>query len=177
MLALIRAFFDIALHRRGPEELPASGLLFGAALAAYLAAAGVSLSQPMLAVLHPVLLLAMDTALTLGFIWALLKTFAHERRFRQTATAFFGTAALFNVLGTPIAIWYDALRAAEADIAMPAILLVLLLVWMIDVGGFILSRAIGRPYVLAIGIMLGYELLTYSVRVALFPPLNLPPTT
>jgi hypothetical protein len=175
VLALIRAFTDIALHRRGPGDLPASWFLFGLVLAVYWAIGFLSLQSPLLAVRHPFLYVAADTAVTLAFLWALLKAFALERRFLQTATAFFGTAVLFTLLGMPLA--FMPLGPASGALTGPTILLLIVIGWAIDVTAFVLSRAIDRPYVLAIGIVIGYELLTYSLRITLFPPLNLPPAS
>lgn len=37
MQALIRLFIEVALHRKGPQDMPASGIVFALVLAAYLA--------------------------------------------------------------------------------------------------------------------------------------------
>jgi fucose 4-O-acetylase-like acetyltransferase len=177
VLALLRAFLDIALHRRGPEDLPASGLLLGLALAAYVAIQLVYLQLPALQVAHPFALLAAETAFTLASVWALLKVFAVERRFRQAVTAYVGTAALFSTLALPLLQVVTSFDPQSMQFTATAILIWLVVFWAIDVSSFVLSRAIDRPYVVALGIVLGYELLTYSLRITFFPPLNPPPAS
>ena len=177
MLALIRAFLDIALHRRGPEDLPSARLLLGLVLAAYVAIAAVYLQLPALQVAHPFALLVAETAFMLAFVWALLKVFAVERRFRQTATAYVGTAALFSILALPLLHGVTSFDREGVPFAATTILFWGLVFWAIDVSSFVLSRAIDRPYVVALGIVLGYELLTYSLRITFFPLLNPPPAS
>jgi hypothetical protein len=45
----------------------------------------------------------------------------------------------------------------------------LLLVWWIDVAGFILSRAISRPYFVGVLFMIVYVLTSYRISTFLFP--------
>ncbi len=174
MLALIRAFTDIALHRRGPQDLPASWFLLGLVVAAYSAVTALALRSPLMAVEHPAGLLVADPLLTLAFLWAVLKAFARESRFLQTAAAVFGTMTLFSVLGMPLLYWAER---PNVDVTVPVILALVFTAWGIDVRSFVLARAIERPYVLAVAIVLGYELLTYSLRITFFPPLNFPPAS
>ena len=168
MLRLIFAFVEIALHRRGPDELPASQFLFGIVLVAYLAVAFTTLRLGA-AVTHPILLLIVDTAFSLTFIWSVLKAFKHERRFKQTASALLGTDTLLNLLSIPLLLWGKALESGGGDNSGLAILFALLAIWSIDISGFVLSRALDRAYFLGVAIMLGYVLLSISLRLTLFP--------
>jgi hypothetical protein len=181
VLSLVQAFFEITLHRRGPESLPASRFLFGLVLVAYAPLFWFSLRAGPVEIAHPVALLVATAALDLAFIWSLLRAFGHERRFMQTATAIFGTDALLNLYSIPPAAWLSAVapQAATAaasgtatatpQAAIPAVLLLLLTAWSIDISGFVIARAVGRPYVLGVAIMLGYALLTASFRATFFP--------
>ena len=168
MLRLVFAFVEIALHRRGPDELPASRFLFGIVLVAYLIVAFATLRLGAGAV-HPILLLIVDTAFSLTFIWSVLKAFDHERRFKQTACALLGTDTLLNVLSMPLIVWGKSLEASGGDNSGVAILFALLAIWSIDISGFVLSRALERAYFLGVAIMLGYVLLSISLRLTLFP--------
>ena len=169
MLRLIFAFVEIALHRRGPDELPASRFLFGIVLVVYLVVAFATLRLGA-GVAHPILLLVADTAFSLTFIWSVLKAFAHERRFKQTASAMLGTDTLLNMMSMPLLVWSKALEGAGSDSSTLSILFALLAVWSIDISGFVLARALDRAYFLGVAIMLGYVLLSISLRVSLFPP-------
>ena len=109
-----------------------------------------------------------------AFVWTVLKAFNHEKRFTQTATALLGTDTFFNVLSLPLS-WLDLpTDPLDPAITVPRVFLYILFFWSIDVSGFVLSRAIGRPYVVGVFIMVGYVLLSISLRVSLFPPAGNP---
>jgi hypothetical protein len=167
--SLVFAFVDIALHRRGPDQLPASTFLLTLVLAGYLFIVFFALALQSSAAAAAALLV-FETAIYLLFVWAVLKAFKRERRFLQTATAMLGVDTLFNALGLPLLAWENALTGAGAETTAPLVLSLLLFVWSIDVSGFILSRALERPYVLGVGIVLGYVMLSYSIRTAFLPP-------
>ena len=166
MLPLVLAFIDIALHRRGPEQLPASSFLLGLVLVVYLVVAFATLRLDPPPV-NLAMLLVVNATLYGGFVWAVLKTFKHERRFMQTAIALLGTDTLFNVMSLPL-VWLNG-QADATTMTLPEALRLLVLIWSIDVSGFVLSRAIGRPYVVGVGIMVGYVLLSISLQASLFP--------
>jgi hypothetical protein len=163
------AFVDIAFHRRGPEDLPASTFLLVLVVAVYVFVASLALhlAPP---VERAALLLALDTTVYCGFIWGVLKSFNRERRFRQTAVALFGADTLINLLSVPLLLWGGGLEAADATPPAAAIAVLLLLCWQIDIAGYVLSRAIERPYVVGVSIMIAYVLLSFSVRASLSPP-------
>jgi hypothetical protein len=99
------------------------------------------------------------------FVWAVLRLFDRERRFKQTATALLGADTLLNLLSLPLVLWNQSLEGATA----PALLFLLLAIWSIDIAGFVLSRTLERPYALGVAIMLGYVLLSISLRMSFFP--------
>lgn len=169
MLRLIFAFGEIALHRRGPEQLPASQFLLALVLAAYLVVALLT-SRLLGLVVYPALMVFVETTLELAFIWCVLRAFERQRRFTQTACAVLGTDALINVLGWPLIFWENALAAPATELTPPQILQFLLWVWSIDISSSILARSLERPYVLAVAIVIGYVLLSVSLRVSMFPP-------
>jgi hypothetical protein len=168
VLRLIYVFVDIALHRRGPDQLPSALFFFNLVLAV---AVVVELAVLVVAdaVRRPVVLALFDTVLDLAFLWAVLKSFGRERRFRQTAAAMLGTDTLLNVLSIPVALWNRSLGAPTDQLTMPALLFLLLFIWSIDISAFVLARAVERPYVLGVAVMLGYVMLTLSLRATLFP--------
>ena len=90
MLSLVRLYADIALLRRGPEELPASlFLLLGTVVANFLVNFIVStLLPPFPGPWH--LHLAVDILFTLAWYAVLMRLFARPERFLQTTTAVFG---------------------------------------------------------------------------------------
>jgi CDP-diglyceride synthetase len=169
VLRLILAFVDIALHRQSPANLPASRFFFTAVLVVYLAVALIT-TRYLDIVKYPELMTAFETVLGLAFIWSVLRLFERQTRFRQTACAVLGTDTLLNLLTVPLVIWHRSLGALETETTLPLVLYVLVAIWSVDISAFIMARAIERPYVLTVAIMLGYLLLSVSVRATLFPP-------
>ena len=172
-MRLILAFVDIMLHRRGPEDLPSSQFLVWLLLAV---ATGVSLGilfandgTPRAAAVTVLIQL-----LDVWFVWALLRTFNRQRRFRQTMCALLGTETILNLAGAPLAPLLAASAAAstEPQITVPLLLTALLGVWSIDIAAFVFSRAVERPYVLCVAIMLGYVLLIVSLQTTLLPAVS-----
>jgi hypothetical protein len=169
VLRLVFAFVEIALHRRGPEQLPASQFLFAVVLATYLVVALLT-SRLLGFAVAPAPMVFIETALQLAFIWCLLRAFERNRRFTQTACAVVGADTLINVLRWPLIFWDNALAAPATELTLPQIFQFLLWVWSIDISSSILARALDRPYVLAVAIVIGYVMLSVSLRVSLFPP-------
>jgi hypothetical protein len=173
VLRLILAFVDIMLHRRGPEDLPSSKFLVWLLLAA---SVGVELAVlfandgSMRAAAVSVLVAALDV----WFVWALLRTFNRQRRFLQTMSALLGTETILNLAGAPLVPLLSASAAAstEPQITLPLLLTALLGIWSIDIAEFVFARALERPYVLCVAIMLGYVLLIVSLQTTLLAPVT-----
>jgi hypothetical protein len=168
VLRLILAFVEIAFHRRSPEDLPASRMFFGAVLVVYLAV-GLVTTRYLQVVAYPELMVLFDTVFGLGFVWGVLRAFERQRRFRQAACAVLGTDTLLNLVTVPLVLWHGSLHAPGSETTIPQILFVLVAIWSVDISAFIMARALERPYVLTVAIMLGYLLLQVSVRAQLFP--------
>jgi hypothetical protein len=169
VLSLILPFVEIALHRRGPEHLPASRFLFGLVLVTYVAIAALrtrALNDPG----YPMLAVIIQLVLEVAFIWCLLRAFERQRRFVQSACAVLGTDALMYVLSLPLIFWHRALAAPPSELTPPLVLQFLLWVWSLDIATWIMSRALERPYVVALAIVIGYVLLSASLHFTLFPP-------
>ncbi|HUQ51532.1 MAG TPA: hypothetical protein VM692_04875, partial [Gammaproteobacteria bacterium] len=107
--------------------------------------------------------------LDIWFVWALLRTFNKQRRFLQTMTALLAAETLFTLAGAPLAPLVPVSTSNEQQLTLPLFLIFLLGVWSIDVAAFVFSRAIERPYLLCVAIMLGYVLLIFSLQASLLP--------
>jgi hypothetical protein len=174
VLRLILAFVDIMLHRRGPEDLPSSRFLLWAALALSVVADFLILwlaerSGRWLAVAALVL------GLNFWFVWALLRTFNKQSRFRQTMTALLGANVVLTVLQAPIVSLLMAAPPQDAEnpvMTLPRFIGALLLVWAVDVSAFVFSRALERPYLLCLAIVIAYALLIESLRLTLLQPVS-----
>ena len=98
MLALLATFRDIALCRRGPEELPVSRTLLAILLLTYVAFNFVQalLSGWTLRGVTP--LVVVEILMLLAWVWALLAFFGQRSRFVQTMSAVLGIAMLLTLL-------------------------------------------------------------------------------
>jgi hypothetical protein len=171
VLRLIFAFVDIMLHRRGPESLPSSQFLFWALLALSIVTDCIILwmaGEPGRAFAVSLLVTGFD----LWFVWALLRTFNKQPRFRQTMTAMLGARVLLGFLQAPLV--RALVNAPPQDpqnpqVGFAGILWLLILVWSIDISAFVFSRALERPYLLCAAIVVGYFLLIRALQITLLP--------
>lgn len=170
MWSLALVFLDIALHRRGPDELPPSRFLLAVLIVLYVLIGLVALWT--LGVLDSgnAQLLFLDSAFFLAYVFVTLRLFGHDRRFPQTAIALLGTDILINLVGLPLALWARSIAVPPDPASAPMLLRLVLLLWWIDVAGFVLSRAISRPYFVGVLFVIVYVMTSLSISDFLFPP-------
>jgi hypothetical protein len=173
VLRLTLAFVDIMLHRRGPDSLPSSQFLLLTVLAlsiiadcAILWLAGESVRT------FGVSLLV--TGFDLWFVWGVLRTFNRQPRFRQTMTAILGAEVLLTVLQAPLVRpLVEATPPPDPQnpmLTLTGVLWLAIIIWSIDIGAFVLSRALERPYFLCVAIVIAYFLLMETLRDTLLQP-------
>lgn len=170
MLRLIPVILGITVHRRGPDELPSSPFLLLLLLAASEFAQLVTL-RIAAAPDDAILVMLFAVVLDFLFVWAVLVVFDRRQRFWQTMSAFLGAGVVLNTISALLVAWNQSLEAPADATTAPEVLLQLLQVWSVDIGGFLLARAIDRHYALGVVIMLGYVLLSTSLlSTLLFSP-------
>jgi hypothetical protein len=80
---------------------------------------------------------------------------------------------IITLAGAPLAPLVSASTpasgSADQQLTFPLFLIFLLGVWSIDIAAFVFARAIERPYLLCVAIMLGYVLLIFSLQASLLP--------
>jgi hypothetical protein len=163
MLPIFDVFLQIALRRRGPEDLPDSQFLLLIAGLAYLATQAV-LALPVYGT--PLVIarsLALDVLLVCGLLWGLLRLAGHALRFRQTLTAIFGTGALLGACMLPFNYWLDLVAGPGKSAVGPRIALLAIISWWVVVNGHIFSRALSAPFAAGLAISVGYFFLNYLV--------------
>ncbi len=94
----LRIFLDITLWRRGPQDLPASGLLVWITLLAYVLVSAVQLAALDESALTWFFFLVVDPVLLMAWVWLVLKLYRRTERFQQTASAVLGTGALLGLV-------------------------------------------------------------------------------
>ena len=105
-------------------------------------------------------------------VWAVLRTFNRTARFRQTMTAMLGADLLLSVLQAPLV---GPLLATPPDpenqqVTLPGVLWIVIIVWSIDISAFVLARALERPYLLCVALVIGYFFLIRSLQITLLQP-------
>ena len=174
MPRLIFAFVDIMLHRRGPDSLPSSPFLLWTLLVLSIVVDWLILwlaGRSGRAFVVSLLVTGFD----LWFVWAVLRTFNRTARFRQTMTAMLGTDLLLSLLQAPLVRTLVEVPPPDSQtptLSLPEVLWLLIIVWSIDIGAFVLSRALERPYVLCAALVLGYVFLMQILQVTLLRPVS-----
>jgi len=163
---LIKLFFQIALLRKGPQDVPAHPGLLRLILPVYLA---INLLILLLNDYWSTALqqIAVDFMLMLAFSWPLLHFSGKQARFPQTLCALLGTDAVISFCAVPVV---ASLNSNPADIAVLAMLL--LMVWHWLVTGHIFRHALDKPLFFGLGLSLLYILISSQVMALLFPVIS-----
>ena len=141
MQQFLKVFLDIVLWRRGPQDLPSSGLLVAATLVAYelvtllqIALFGVNSAEL-------ILFLVIDPLLLMGGLWLVLKLYGHSGRWPQAAAAVLGCTALMGLVLTLPMLLFDGARAAADPPPSLALLAICSIIAFILVVGRIIQQA------------------------------------
>ncbi len=170
MLAIARPFVEMCLLRRAPQDLPASPLLLGVAIAAH-----VGLGTLITLIYYPFLTaigVSVTGTLLLGLLaFVLLSARGLTERFFQTYAAFAGTGAVLEAVALPIVAMLetnDTTGAASAAGVILTIPWLALLVWSWVVSGHILRHALSVHLTAGIGISMAFFWLSALVIHQLF---------
>ena len=168
MYQLLVLFFEIAILRKGPQDVPASPWLLRLLLPAYAAinalllmlnASGFSILLQILA----------DFGLMAGFTWPLLYFAGKLPRFPQTLSALLGVDIVISFFSLPIAI---SLGTQLSDVAFLGMLVLMLWHWLVS--GHIFRHALDRPLFFGLALAFLYILISSQVMAILFPIISTP---
>jgi hypothetical protein len=171
MREIIRLFAQIALLRRGPQDLPASILLLTLTVSAYLGVSFLlsSVLPPMKDWPAPLLV---DTLFTLVWYVALLRLVGRPERTLQTTTAVFGLQAVLAPLSIASE-WLTRRFAEDAIWQVPVTCAGLLLIaWLIAASGHIVKAALEWSGTASVALVILQMLAGWLLLLALFSPVN-----
>lgn len=173
MLANLRALFtvviDIALFRRGPEQLPASPVLLAIAIVAYAGIAAIVTHALSFANTRLPLELAVFVAATMLWYRVALGLANKAERFVQTVTAMFATRALIAPLDMPVRLTLFAqMQAKVPPSSMLALVFLGLLVWQFVINVRIVRAAFEWQLPAVIIMIVAQEFVVLMVVAALF---------
>jgi hypothetical protein len=94
ILRFMQSFLDIALWRKGPQDLPASVMLATLVLVAYMAAGFLRMQLYALDLEATLLFICIDALMLGGWLWLVLAFFGRRQRFVQSITAMLGVGLL-----------------------------------------------------------------------------------
>jgi hypothetical protein len=165
---LFRAFFEVCLLRRGPQDLPASSLLLAVCLAGYalgsVALAAFNLSPP-----QAILSGGLETLLLCLLSYLLLALRRVPRRWLQTATALAGTGVVLVLFALPLLAWALYLDARQGDVTIPALLYFVVVVWNVMVLGHIFRHALSTGLGVGVAVALVYVALNMALVEQIVP--------
>lgn len=114
ILRFMQSFLDIALWRKGPQDLPASPLLATFVLMAYMVAGLVRMQLYALDLAASLLFICIDTLMLGGWLWLVLAFFGRRQRFVQTITATLGVGLLVLIIDVTLRLLQLSLGLSES---------------------------------------------------------------
>jgi hypothetical protein len=158
ILRFLQSFLDIALWRKGPQDLPASTTLAILALIAYLSTGFLRMRLFTLDRSTALLFICVDAVMLGAWLWLVLAFFGRRQRFVQTITATLGVGLLVLLLDVTIRSAQLALGWSD-DLSMT---------WL-KARFLVVALVLGRVFMLALdrGLITGIALtiaIIYSTR-------------
>jgi hypothetical protein len=170
VVILFKAFYDICLFQKRPQDVPASRELFSVMFLVYTAISAI-LSYPEQTVFIAVLTGLIQSLMLMLITWLFLYLRSVPERWLQTCTALAGTGVIFSVVASPLLYSGAYVREFPAFEAFIVMLLVILYVWSIAVMTHILKHALSSSYVLGIlGSLTYVALIRFALQLVLIDP-------
>jgi hypothetical protein len=159
VLHFLKAFLDIVLWQRGPQDLPASRLLLWLTAAAYVAVSILQLTLLEEPVAAWLVFVVLDPVLLTAGVYLLLKLFGKTDRFLQTAIAVLGTGAVLGLAMFLPVQWLLTLAGVPAQSTAAGLIALGMVVIFALVTGRILKLATDSSLFTGITLSLTYFLL------------------
>jgi hypothetical protein len=169
MLLLAKAFWDIAIWRRTPAQLPASPFLLFLVAAAAAALEVVGALLPPASTNRIVLRIVLSVGLPLAFAWAILAVTHRRQRFLQTSIALLGVGVLAEIVLYPIVSLSQVLGSENLASIPLEILMLIVWIWYMLACANIWRAAMDSGAILGIAISVGCLLLTIVVEQQFLP--------
>jgi hypothetical protein len=159
VITLFRAFFNICLLRKKPQDLPSSYDLLLICLFLYAtinSLLALTTTTPGNAVLSGVLETFLVSVITLG----ILKLNRHPERWVQTLTALTGTGCILGILALPLFSGALLLNTGDLLQVLLVILYLILIIWSLAIMGHILRHALDTTMGVGVVFAIFYILIT-----------------
>jgi len=134
----LKVFLDIVLWRRGPQDLPNSGLLVALTLVAYELVNLVQIALMEVSIAELLLYLVVDPLLLMGGLWLVMMLFGRKDRWAQTVSAVLGCTALMALaVSVPMVLLVGPRMAGDPPAALQLLALALVIAFILVVGRII----------------------------------------
>lgn len=165
---LAKAFLDICLLRKGPQDLPKSIVLLTVCAITY-ACIDVLLTVQTRSVIESLLVTLVDVSFLLAVTYLILRQHKLVERWTQTMTALFGTGVILGLFIFPLV--YGGGQHQYADWLQQVILFLFLLmvIWNIAVLSHIVRHAISTSIGIGVLIAILYIWMSSLLITMLFP--------
>ena len=168
---LSRAFLDICLLRRGPQDLPKSTVLLALCLILY-TVLDVLLTVQTRPFADALLVTFVDVGFLLVLTFLILRQHQHLDRLPQTMTALFGTGVILGIFIFPL-VYGGVQNQYESWLQQIIVLLFLIMViWNVAVLAHIVRHAISTSMGIGIMIAILYIWMSSLLITMLFPEIN-----
>lgn len=168
---LSKAFFDVCLLQKGPQDLPKSSVLLYLSLILYITFDVLLTIQSRLFV-DALLVTFLDVVFLLGVTFLILKQHNHLDRWQQTITALCGSGVILSIFIFPLV--YGSAQNQSAEWLKQIILLffLVMVIWNIAVFAHILRHAISASMGIGIMIAILYIWISSLLISILFPEIS-----
>jgi len=153
MLALLKSFWEIAVFRMAPQDLPSSAFLLRLTVGLYLLV-GLGAALLPLPTGSVIVIALLDTIVIGVAVAGGLMLRGMPERVTQALTAVYGTLGLIGLLMLPVSAWLLAAEENSETVLMAAIAFWALYLWSIAAFGHILRHSFSIP--LLAGVLASY---------------------
>ncbi len=164
MFEIAKLFYDIALFKKAPQDVPASGVLLRFVVFVYALISFMMLYMST-SVFNAVLQVAVELLLVFAFCKGLLYWIGKPERYQQTFIALVGIDALMSFFSFPA---LAALSSPNNGSVLGFFAVVGLMLWHLAVTGHILRHALSQPFIFGFGVALLYVMTLYQIMGWLF---------
>lgn len=167
MSAIFFRFIEIALCRKGPQDLPASGFLLALTLALNSTVLAISIFMFQRAdVLRGMQQAVLGLASEFLFVWVVLLAFNHSSRMLQSMTAVLGVDTVISLAFIPLLVLMPAVPG-QASVFLGVLMLGLML-WGLIALGCILRHAVNVSLALGVAMAFVYNVAVYTLVALVF---------
>src|ERR1700721_1436318 len=169
MLRLVKAFWDLAVGRGWPGQLPASLFLLALVAAAAALLEVLSVFLPPVSTDRMSVRILLSVALPLGFTWAVLLVARRRHRFLQTGIALLGVEVLVELILYPLGSLLHVVGSERMASVPIEVMMLVGLIWYMLACANIWRIALDSGLALGIAISVGYFLLSLALEQRLLP--------